>query len=96
MSKSLRFDCTVVCSGYKYKSLFSARETIPSLVQSVIISNATLREHDVEQFKDDPLKFIRLDIPTSASGTDLATWINSGLAESGSNETENRKVLCTC
>ena len=33
----------------------------------------TLREHDVEQFEDDPLEFIRLDLSISASGTDLAT-----------------------
>lgn len=32
-----------------------------------------LRDHDVEQFEDDPLEFIRLDLSLSASGTDLAT-----------------------
>jgi hypothetical protein len=34
------------------------------------------REHDVEQFEDDLLEFIRLDLSISASGsgTDLATW----------------------
>ena len=72
VSQSLRFVSTAIRSGY-YKSLFSARETISSLVQGVIISNVTLREHDVEQFEDDPLEFIRLDLSISASGTDLAT-----------------------
>ena len=72
VSQSLRFVSTAIRSGY-YKSLFSARETISSLVQGVIISNVTLREHDIEQFEDDPLEFIRLDLSISASGTDLAT-----------------------
>jgi exportin-2 (importin alpha re-exporter) len=68
------FVSTAIRSGY-YKSSFSARETISSLVQGVIIPNVTLREHDVEQFEDDPLEFIRvrLDLSISASGTDLAT-----------------------
>lgn len=35
--------------------------------------NVALREHDVEQFEDDPLEFIRLDLAVSATGTDLAT-----------------------
>lgn len=79
----------------------------------------TLREHDIEQFEDDPLEFIRLDLSISASGTDLATrrqaaadvlqalvgsgyeaeateivgaWINSGLAEYGSNKKDNWKA----
>jgi exportin-2 (importin alpha re-exporter) len=50
--------------GY-YKTLFFL----------LVLSNVTLREHDVEQFEDDPLEFIRLDLSISASGsgTDLAT-----------------------
>ena len=72
MSQSLRFVSTAIRSGY-YKALFSARETISSLVQGVVIPNVALREHDIEQFEDDPLEFIRLDLSVSASGTDLAT-----------------------
>ena len=114
----MRFVSTAIRSGY-YKSLFSARETISSLVQGVIIPNVALREHDIEQFEDDPLEFIRLDLSVSASGTDLATrrqaaadvlqalvgsgyeaeateivgaWINTGLAEYGSNKEENWKA----
>ncbi len=49
------------------------RETISSLVQGVVVPNVALREHDVEQFEDDPLEFIRLDLAVSATGTDLAT-----------------------
>lgn len=78
-----------------------------------------LREHDIEQFEDDPLEFVRLDLSISTSGTDLATrrqaaadvlqtlvssgyeaeateivgaWINTGLAEYGSNKEENWKA----
>jgi len=38
-----------------------------------VVPNVALREHDVEQFEDDPLEFIRLDLAVSATGTDLAT-----------------------
>ncbi|KAF8963542.1 importin alpha re-exporter [Flammula alnicola] len=72
VSQSLGFISTAIRSGY-YKSLFSARETISSLVQGVVVPNVALREHDVEQFEDDPLEFIRLDLAVSATGIDLAT-----------------------
>ncbi|KDR74835.1 hypothetical protein GALMADRAFT_249739 [Galerina marginata CBS 339.88] len=71
VSQSLRFISTVIRSGY-YKDLFS-RDTISQLVQGVVIPNVALREHDVEQFEDDPLEFIRLDLAVSATGTDLST-----------------------
>lgn len=38
-----------------------------------MVPNVALRDHDVEQFEDDPLEFIRLDLAVSATGTDLAT-----------------------
>ena len=38
-----------------------------------MVPNVALREHDIEQFEDDPLEFIRLDFAVSATGTDLAT-----------------------
>ncbi|KAH0580356.1 hypothetical protein H2248_001858 [Termitomyces sp. 'cryptogamus'] len=72
VSQSLRFISTAIRSG-QWKSLFSARETISSLVQGVVVSNVALREHDVEQFEDDPLEFIRLDLALSTTGTDTAT-----------------------
>lgn len=39
----------------------------------MVVPNVALREHDIEQFEDDPLDFIRVDLAVSASGTDLAT-----------------------
>lgn len=38
-----------------------------------MVPNVALREHDIEQFEDDPLDFIRVDLAVSATGTDLAT-----------------------
>lgn len=72
VSQSLRFISTAIRSG-QWKTLFSARETISSLVQGVVVPNVALREHDVEQFEDDPLEFIRLDLALSTTGTDTAT-----------------------
>ncbi|KAJ7594086.1 CAS/CSE protein [Mycena floridula] len=71
VSQSLRFISTAIRTGY-YKDLFSARDTISSLVEGVVIPNVALREHDIEQFEDDPLEFIRLDLSLSSTG-DLAT-----------------------
>lgn len=39
----------------------------------MVVPNVALREHDIEQFEDDPLDFIRVDLAVSATGTDLAT-----------------------
>lgn len=72
VSQSLRFISTAIRSGY-YKALFSSTETISSLVQGVVVPNVALREHDVEQFEDDPLEFIRLDLAQSSTGSDLST-----------------------
>ncbi|KAG5641488.1 hypothetical protein DXG03_005099 [Asterophora parasitica] len=72
VSQSLRFISTAIRSGY-YKPLFSSRDTVSSLVQGVVVPNVALREHDVEQFEDDPLEFIRLDLSLSSTGTDAAT-----------------------
>lgn len=72
VSQSLRFISTAIRSGY-YKTLFSSPDTISSLVQGVVVPNVALREHDVEQFEDDPLEFIRLDLAQSSTGSDLST-----------------------
>lgn len=39
----------------------------------MVIPNVGLRESDVEQFEDDPLEFVRLDVAVASTGTDLAT-----------------------
>lgn len=68
----MRLISTAVRSGY-YKPLFSSKETISSLVQGVVVPNIALREHDVEQFEDDPLEYVRTDMAVSAAGTEAAT-----------------------
>jgi exportin-2 (importin alpha re-exporter) len=70
VSQALKFLSTAIRTGY-YKQLFSSKETISSLVQGVVVPNALLREHDVEQFEDDPLEYVRLDL--SPTGSDAAT-----------------------
>ncbi|KAG2159252.1 CAS/CSE protein [Suillus bovinus] len=72
VSQSLRFISTAIRSGY-YKSLFSSRDTIASLVQGVIIPNIGLRDHEMEQFEDEPLEFIRLDLAFGGNASEVAT-----------------------
>ncbi|EGN91830.1 hypothetical protein SERLA73DRAFT_100047 [Serpula lacrymans var. lacrymans S7.3] len=72
VSQSLRFISTAIRSGY-YKPLFSSRETISSLIQGVVVPNVSLREHEMEQFEDDPLEFIRLDLALPGGTSDVAT-----------------------
>ncbi|KAL4253719.1 XPO2/CSE1 family protein [Abortiporus biennis] len=74
VSQSLRFLSTAIRSGY-YKDLFGSEETISTLVQGVVVPNVALREHDIEQFEDDPLEYIRLDlsIPSSSAGLGLGS-----------------------
>ncbi|KAG2131005.1 CAS/CSE protein [Suillus clintonianus] len=72
VSQSLRFISTAIRSGY-YKSLFSSRDTIASLVQGVVIPNIGLRDHEMEQFEDEPLEFIRLDLAFGGSASEVAT-----------------------
>ena len=74
--------CLSAIRSSHYKSLFSARETISSLVQGVIISNVTLRKHDVEQFEDDPLEFIHLDL-SCATRRQAAADVLQALVSSG-------------
>ncbi|KAF8867606.1 CAS/CSE protein [Infundibulicybe gibba] len=72
VSQSLQFISTAIRSGY-YRSMFSSTETLSSLVQGVVVPNVSLREHDIEQFEDEPLEFIRSDLALSTTGTDVAT-----------------------
>ncbi|KAK0194119.1 CAS/CSE protein [Armillaria mellea] len=72
VSQALRFISTAIRSGH-YQSLFSSPNIVSSLVEGVVVPNTSLREHDVEQFEDDPLEYIRLDLSLSSAGTDLAT-----------------------
>ncbi|KAJ8473968.1 hypothetical protein ONZ45_g16104 [Pleurotus djamor] len=72
VSQSLRFISSAIRSGH-YKETFSSRDVISSLIEAVVVPNASLREHDIEQFEDDPLEFVRLDLSLSSTGADLST-----------------------
>ncbi|KAI0636204.1 Cse1-domain-containing protein [Trametes polyzona] len=67
VSQSLRFIASAIRTGY-YKQLFSSKETISGLVQGVVVPNVALREHELEQFEDDPLEYIRLDLALPSMG----------------------------
>ncbi|KAI6026014.1 CAS/CSE protein [Pisolithus marmoratus] len=73
VSQALRFVSSAIRSGF-YKSLFSSKEIISSLVQGVVVPNVGLRDHEMEQFEDDPLEFIRLDLalPSGSGGAGSA------------------------
>ncbi|EIN12120.1 importin alpha re-exporter [Punctularia strigosozonata HHB-11173 SS5] len=68
VSQALRFISATIRSGH-YKDLFGSQETITGLVQGVVVPNVGLREHEVEQFEDDPLEFIRQDLALPSLGT---------------------------
>ncbi|EJF64481.1 importin alpha re-exporter, partial [Dichomitus squalens LYAD-421 SS1] len=67
VSQSLRFIASAIRIGY-YKDLFGSKETISGLVQGVVVPNVALREHELEQFEDDPLEYIRLDLALPSMG----------------------------
>ncbi|KAH9931314.1 armadillo-type protein [Fomitopsis serialis] len=67
VSQSLRFISTAIRIGH-YKELFGSREIITNLVQGIVIPNVGLREHEIEQFEDDPLEYIRLDLAVPSLG----------------------------
>ncbi|KAI0749865.1 armadillo-type protein [Daedaleopsis nitida] len=67
VSQSLRFMASAIRTGY-YKELFGSKETISGLVQGVVVPNVSLREHELEQFEDDPLEYIRLDLALPSVG----------------------------
>ncbi|KAI9001554.1 Cse1-domain-containing protein [Trametes punicea] len=67
VSQSLRFIASAIRTGY-YKELFGSKDTISGLVQGVVVPNVALREHELEQFEDDPLEYIRLDLALPSMG----------------------------
>ncbi|KAK0446106.1 CAS/CSE protein [Armillaria borealis] len=97
VSQALRFISTAIRSGH-YQSLFSSPNIVSSLVEGVVVPNTSLREHDVEQFEDDPLeRHSAADVLQAlvSSGYETATteivgkWIETGLKQYEANKTEN-------
>ncbi|PIL29858.1 hypothetical protein GSI_08065 [Ganoderma sinense ZZ0214-1] len=71
VSQSLRFIASAIRTGY-YKDLFGSKDTISGLVQGVVVPNVALREHELEQFEDDPLEYIRLDLALPSIGSGVS------------------------
>ncbi|KAL4072157.1 CAS/CSE protein [Scleroderma yunnanense] len=73
VSQALRFISSAIRSTH-FKTLFSSKEDISSLVREVVLPNVGLRDHETEQFEDDPLEFIRLDLalPSGSGGVGFA------------------------
>ena len=72
MSQALRFSSTAIRPG-NYRRIFENRETINSLVEGVVAPSISLRIHEVEQFEDDPLEYVRFDLSfASASSATVA------------------------
>ncbi|KAF9259931.1 Cse1-domain-containing protein [Marasmius fiardii PR-910] len=67
VSQSLRFLSTAIRSGH-YTQLFTTAQTISTLVEGIVIPNIYLRQHELEQFEDDPLEYIRLDLSLGGVG----------------------------
>lgn len=51
-----------------HKELFADEGTLQGLAQRIIVPSMPLREHEVEQFEDDPLEYIRRDLSLSTEG----------------------------
>ncbi|KAJ3756512.1 CAS/CSE protein [Lentinula raphanica] len=79
VSQSLKFISTALRSGFYRSTIFSAPGIISTLIEGIVVPNTTLREHDIEQFEDDPLEYVRLDMAVSAAGTDTATRRQSAM-----------------
>ncbi|KAG8694409.1 importin-alpha export receptor [Ceratobasidium sp. 394] len=74
-AQSVRFLSVTVKSGL-HTALFSQPATLEGLFSRIVLPAMALRPHEVEQFEDDPLEYIRRDL--SLSGT------SSGGGTSGS------------
>ncbi|KDQ12400.1 hypothetical protein BOTBODRAFT_34372 [Botryobasidium botryosum FD-172 SS1] len=67
VAQAIKFLSVAVKSGLNTQ-LFSQRETLESLCERIVVPNMSLREHEVEQFEDDPLEYIRRDLSLGIEG----------------------------
>lgn len=79
VSQSLRFLSAAIRSG-NYRGIFENTNTIQGLIQGVVVPNVTLREYEVEQFEDDPLEYVRLDLSFASAS---AAASSGGLTAEG-------------
>ncbi|GJJ14609.1 hypothetical protein Clacol_008875 [Clathrus columnatus] len=75
VAQCLKFLSTSVRSGL-FQDLFRSPETIGTIVTGIVVPNVELRDHEIEQFEDDPLEYLRIDLSVplvSASGSEGTT-----------------------
>ncbi|ELU39794.1 importin alpha re-exporter [Rhizoctonia solani AG-1 IA] len=74
-AQSVRFLSVTVKSGL-HTQLFSQESTLQGLFTRIVLPSVPLRQHEVEQFEDDPLEYIRRDL-----GSGSAASAGSGAVE---------------
>ncbi|EJD41525.1 importin alpha re-exporter [Auricularia subglabra TFB-10046 SS5] len=69
VSQALQLLAALIRQPGTFSALFQSAEVIRSLVESMALPNVVLRDHETEQFEDDPLEYIRLDLSVGDSTT---------------------------
>ncbi|KAJ1300905.1 hypothetical protein OPQ81_003331 [Rhizoctonia solani] len=83
-AQSVRFLSVTVKSGL-HTQLFSQESTLQGLFTRIVLPSVPLREHEIEQFEDDPLEYIRRDLGSGSAAS----------AGSGSVEATGRRGAAT-
>ncbi|KAG9045713.1 importin-alpha export receptor [Tulasnella sp. UAMH 9824] len=67
VAQAIKFISITAKTGI-HKALFADEGTLRGLAQRIIVPSMPLREHEVEQFENDPLEYIRRDLSLSTEG----------------------------
>ncbi|KAG8928760.1 importin-alpha export receptor [Tulasnella sp. 417] len=67
VAQAIKFLSTTAKTGL-HKALFADEGTLQGLAQRIIVPSMPLRDHEVEQFEEDPLEYIRRDLSLSTEG----------------------------
>ncbi|CAE6534937.1 unnamed protein product [Rhizoctonia solani] len=65
-AQSVRFLSVTVKSGL-HTTLFSQQSTLQGLFTRIVLPSVPLRQHEIEQFEDDPLEYIRRDLGSGSA-----------------------------
>lgn len=93
IAQCMRLLSTTIKSG-QYKSIYETQGALDELIRGIVVPNVQLRgeraesllgfgyslglDHDVEQFEDDPLEFIRTDLSLPLATTGTASFSSTG------------------
>ncbi|KEP50401.1 putative importin-alpha export receptor [Rhizoctonia solani 123E] len=67
-AQSVRFLSVTVKSGL-HTQLFSQQSTLQGLFTRIVLPSVPLRQHEIEQFEDDPLEYIRRDLGSGSAAS---------------------------